>query len=160
MQKAQVLKAIIEQLEKDLETQVQAAKDAHDAATHAESVAQTKWDTFGLESSYLAQGQQKRVEEISQTLAYFKQLSKLPPGQSQFIQSNCLVLLEDDERQLYFYLAAKGGGVKVKLAEQDIIVVTIQTPIGKKLLDKNEGDIVHIMLKGKETEFEVVEIYQ
>ena len=42
---------------------------------HRESVAETKWDTFGLENSYLAHGQSVRVAECETDLAYFRKFS-------------------------------------------------------------------------------------
>lgn len=156
MQKHHVLQAIIVQLQNDLKIQTKAAQDAADAATHPESSAETKWDTFGLESSYLAQGQQKRVAEITEALAYFENLAKAPPSEPQFIEPNCLITLKNDEQQLFFFVAALGGGVKVQLEGHFIVVITTQTPIGVKLLGKEIDDVVQVPHKGVTSEYEIV----
>ncbi|WP_236860664.1 hypothetical protein [Candidatus Reidiella endopervernicosa] len=51
-----------------------AAMDAYNTATDDENVAENKYDTLGLEASYLAQGQAQRVAECEADLAVFRQL--------------------------------------------------------------------------------------
>ena len=66
MSKDALIAAVLVRLEEDLKVAQDAARAARDAATHEESVAENKYDTFGLESAYLAEGQAKRVREIEQ----------------------------------------------------------------------------------------------
>jgi len=56
MPKAQILKLIIQQLSHDLAVQFGAAKTAHEASIHEENIPDNKYDTLGLEASYVAQG--------------------------------------------------------------------------------------------------------
>lgn len=158
MQVEQVLEAIVQKLEQDLQTQIKAAQDAHDAATHSESVAETKWDTFGLESSYLAQGQQKRVEETAATLQAFREITPSKTDEREFIELNTLVSVENEGLCLHFFVAVTGGGVKVTVDGKMVTVITPKTPIGQKLLNKEAGDWVEIPSKGVITEYEIVQI--
>ena len=63
MDKTKAHDAITLALLQRFETAKWAAKQAHDAAINEESVAENKYDTFGLEASYLAHGQSQRVLE-------------------------------------------------------------------------------------------------
>jgi hypothetical protein len=154
-----VVKAIIARLKQNLAVQIQAAKDAHLAATHSESIAETKYDTFGLESSYLAQGQQKRVAEVTQALHYFQQLNVTDGPMIELITCPCFIsLVSEYEEQRFFMLAQLGGGLKVTVGDIDISVITPGSPVGRFLLDKMTGDEVNLPIKGKPVVFEVVEI--
>ena len=154
----QVVKRIISALEDNLQVVIQAAKDAHFAATHSESIAETKYDTFGLESSYLAQGQQKRVDEVNQSLAYFLQIAKTRRQCVQTIEPPCLVSLENEKLQRHFFVAPFAGGLTVEIEQTPITVVTRASPVGQSLLGKMLDDEVSITFKGKVVDFEVVRI--
>lgn len=164
IQYQQAVDAIIAALEKNLEVVIQAAKDAHFAATHAESVAETKYDTFGLESSYLAQGQQKRVDEVNQALAYFLQV---PTDNRQIldeVEPPCVVVIENEYFTRQFFVAPFAGGLTVILDKherdtQELIVVTPASPVGQSLLAKMLDDEVSVMIKGRAYDFDIVDIY-
>jgi transcription elongation GreA/GreB family factor len=155
-----IIEAIIAQLEVDLVTQTRAAKDAHEAATHSESKAESKYDTFGLESAYLAQGQQSRVEQIEKDLRYFHYLDPDKQKPSLVIgEMSCITLVaEEDEQQLMFFLADQSGGLKVKLANVPITVITPESPLGAILVDKMVDDSVNIMIKGVNKTFEIIKL--
>ena len=156
-----VITAIIVALEENLNVVIKAAKDAHFAATHSESVAETKYDTFGLESSYLAQGQQKRVEEVSEALAYFTTVAanfSSNPNDCQKVELLNLVSLANEVTQRHFFVAPHSGGLTIEVDGQSVIVVTPQTPMGKKLLGQMVDDEVEILVKGQSQLFELVDI--
>jgi len=69
-----ILKAIIAQLQADLLVLEQAVALARDTATHADCLGASKYETMGLEASYLAQGQGVRLLEVERSLAYFTAL--------------------------------------------------------------------------------------
>ena len=56
---------LIKQINDELEVIKKSAEIAHDDATHEESRAENKYDTRGLESSYLAGAQMERVRILS-----------------------------------------------------------------------------------------------
>ncbi len=75
MKKELLLNRIITILTEDLKILTAAAKTAHAAATHEECVPDNKYDTTGLEASYVAQGQANRAQEIRQTLELYRALN-------------------------------------------------------------------------------------
>jgi hypothetical protein len=75
MNKHSVHQLILDKLRIDLDIAERAAQTAYETATHEENIAENKYDTLGLEASYLAAGQAKRVEEIRQSLALCQNLT-------------------------------------------------------------------------------------
>src|SRR5690606_19098632 len=61
MNKHAVIEAVLAELMNQLELVRGASREAAEYATHEESRADSKWDTQGLEASYLAAGQGAQV---------------------------------------------------------------------------------------------------
>ncbi|HBM66331.1 MAG TPA: transcription elongation factor GreAB, partial [Pseudomonas sp.] len=74
MDKPHLLALIVATLEHDLDVLTRAAQTAYEAATAEENIAENKYDTLGLEASYLATGQARRSAEIRQALVIYQQL--------------------------------------------------------------------------------------
>lgn len=141
MNKPALLQAIIERLAIDLEVAQRAAQTAYETATHEENVAENKYDTLGLEASYLATGQARRMEEIRHGLAKFRalQLRGLQAG----IELGALVALESESgvRQ-WFFLGPDAAGLKLEFEGCPVMVITPRSPLGQSLLGKEVDDEV------------------
>ena len=61
MNKAEIIQHIITRLSHDLDVLFNAARRAHEAATHEENIPDNKYETLALEASYVAQGQANEV---------------------------------------------------------------------------------------------------
>ncbi|MGO2356525.1 MAG: hypothetical protein ACTH58_17545 [Marinomonas foliarum] len=94
MDKKKVYQAITDALLQRFETAKWAAKQAHDAETNEESVAENKYDTFGLEASYLAHGQSKRVLECEKDWLFFNKKTFDIFNENDAIELWCLVALK------------------------------------------------------------------
>ena len=159
MNKHSVHALILDKLQADLDIAQRAAQTAYETATHEENIAENKYDTLGLEASYLAAGQAKRVEEIRQALALCQNMALRPYDESTGIQVGTLLGLEDEQgRQQWLFLAPDGAGLKVQLVGQPITVITPRSPLGKSLLGKFEGDEVDISVAGARQHFTVTEV--
>jgi len=159
MNKQQVLQRIIEKLDVDLDIAIRAAQTAYETATHEENIAENKYDTLGLEASYLAAGQAKRVEEIRQSLSLCQNLALRPYDEQRGIEVGALLGLEDEKgREQWLFLAPDAAGLKVDLVGQLITVITPRSPLGKSLLGKFEGDEVEITVAGARQQFAVTEV--
>ena len=158
MNKHSVHALILDKLQADLDIAQRAAQTAYETATHEENIAENKYDTLGLEASYLAAGQAKRVEEIRQALALCQNMALRPYDESTGIQVGTLLGLEDEQgRQQWLFLAPDGAGLKVQLVGQPITVITPRSPLGHSLLGKFEGDEVEILVAGARQHFTVTE---
>ena len=100
MNKDNLLSEIIRRLEADHVLLLQAAKKAHEAATHEENIPDNKYATLGLEASYIAQGQANRAQEIQQALKTFRELNVQTFVESSPIRLTALVELEDEDHWL------------------------------------------------------------
>jgi len=159
MNKQTVLHAIIDTLKVDLGVAQRAAQTAYETATHEENIAENKYDTLGLEASYLAAGQARRVEEIRQSLLLYQKLSLAPFDEQRGIQTGDLVTLQTAtgaEQQLF--LGPDAAGLKIHLENTIITVITARAPLGQSLLGKFEGDELQITVNGSKQSFEVTQI--
>ncbi|MFJ4144611.1 GreA/GreB family elongation factor [Pseudomonas sp. NPDC089734] len=159
MNKADILQRVIDRLNIDLDIARRAAQTAYEAATHEENIAENKYDTLGLEASYLAAGQARRVEEIRQALASCQNWTLKPFDESRGIQTGDLVVLEADNGQSqYLFIAPDAAGLKVHANDTPITVITPRAPLGQNLLGKAEGDLVEITINGARQSFEVTRV--
>lgn len=158
MDKPDILTLIIARLESDLDIVQRAAQTAYEAATHEENVAENKYDTLGLEASYLATGQARRVEEIRQSLALYRKWPVKPFDESRGIQTGDLIILEsEDGLARYFFLGPDAAGLKIDADGKPVTVITTRAPLGQSLLGKSEGDAVEIVVSGARQSFEIVQ---
>ena len=139
MNKTALLRAIIAELEADLRRQQAANKQASAGATDGEARAETKWDTCGLESSYLARGHAMQFKALAVALEELKTFM-IPVFDGLPIGVGALVEAELDKEKLLFFLLPCAGGTEIHLDGRDVAVVTVTSPVGAALLDKKKGD--------------------
>lgn len=145
MAKTQLLELITATLARNFDIAQRAARTAYETATHEENVAENKYDTLGLEASYLATGQARRTEEIRQALLKYQGLIPRDYDAAVGIQVGALIDLENTrgERQQVF-LGPDAAGLTLDLDGQAVTVITPHAPLGMALLGKFEGDEVSI----------------
>jgi len=115
MNKTAVHLLMLEKLAIDLDVLQRAAQTAYEAATHAENIAENKYDTLGLEASYLATGQARRVEEIRQALKNCRAMPLAPYDAASGIQIGALIQLEADNGSAqWLFLAPDAAGLKLE----------------------------------------------
>jgi len=154
--KEDILALIIKQLESDITISAQAVEMARDTATHKDCLGSSKYETMGLEASYLAQGQGTRLLELERSLAYFKQLTL--QASTSIELGAYITLIDEDDRQTFLWMAADAGGLKINYRQQTITIITPKSPLGKAMLGKTMGDDFSLKIMGKEKYFEVLSI--
>lgn len=149
MNKNAVYLLMLEKLEVDLDVLQRAAQTAYEAATHEENVAENKYDTLGLEASYLATGQARRVEEIRQALKHCQAMNLAPCNAAHGIQIGALVNLQaENGSEQWLFLAPDAAGLKLNHDGHTITVITPRSPLGAALLGKQQDDEVWINVGG------------
>jgi len=144
MDKDTLLEKIITSLTADLELLTEAAKTAHAAATHEECLPDNKYDTTGLEASYIAQGHANRAQEIHQALKHYQKLALRPFDTTTPIRLTAVVTIEaEDGRCRKVFLGPDAGGLKLTVDEAEYVVITPESPLGQALLGKVCGDEIH-----------------
>ena len=138
MDKRKILKAILAELEEDLRRQLAAQESAASGATHAEAKAETKWDTCGLEQSYLARGHAQQFEALAKQVEELRAFCP-PDFSGKPIGTGALVETEMDGEKMQFFLLNSGGGVILRFDGLEITVITPESPVGTALLNKEQG---------------------
>jgi transcription elongation GreA/GreB family factor len=154
-----IRQAILTQLSTDHQNAVLAANTAHAAATNEESKAENKYDTRGVEASYLAEGQSRRVAELETSIAAYEGLLLSEFDESTKIRLTALVTLVDSEgNNRCLFVGPDGGGLVLALSIGECIVVTPMAPLGKALIGKYVGDEVAVNAADKITTYEILSI--
>lgn len=157
--KKALIAKIIEKLEEERTALAQAAISTYEAATHEESEAEDQYDTRGLEASYLAGAQAKRVIDLEQFITYCKFLEVKAYGEEDPINAGALVELDQDGKISWVFLLPKGGGMSLEFDGHTIQIVTPKSPLGDAIVGRHAGDLA-LVDTGKETrEYEIVSVH-
>jgi len=162
MNKKEIHQAITEALLTRFKTAEFAALQAHQAATSKESIAENKYDTFGLEASYLAHGQSQRVLDCEKDWLLFDKKNPQIHSGDEVISLWSAVELEPINSPLstpkYFFVAPCAGGLTVEVTGKLIYLVTIFSPVGKALIGKATDDEVYLSQNGSQVAYEITSV--
>lgn len=149
MNKRALIQKIVAKLTDELEVYFRAANASRAEATHEQSKAESKYDTRGLEASYLARGQSRQMAELEAAIEEFDRLEAREFAAADGIEIGALVELEaDGERTLYF-IGPRAGGTEIEFEKKEIVVITPQSPLGSQLMEKKPGDKFKLNLGGR-----------
>jgi transcription elongation GreA/GreB family factor len=140
MNKRAIIKKITEKLVAELEVYFRAAQFSRAEATHESNKAENKYDTRGLEASYLARGQSKQAAELEAAIAEFEKLGVKKFADGDAIAVGALVALEHGGESSIYFLGPRAGGTEVLHDRKEILVITPQSPLGEQLMGKKSGD--------------------
>lgn len=157
--KNNLLEQIMQQLENDRIALLEATKATLEAATHEESKPENEYDTRGLEASYLAGAQSKRVGEIEEALMACRQLKLKDFAQDEAIASTAIIEIGMENKTNWVFLLPKGGGLTLTFEGRKIQVVTGSSPLGEALIGLKVGDIATVDVGRKSREVEVLSVY-
>ena len=145
--KQRLLDEIISALEALYQDAFDAAMRAYDTATNEESEAENKYDTLGLEASYLAQGQSKRVTECEADLNTFKKFKINESDSQNSIGIGSVINMQDElDKELNIFLGPAAGGLNIQLDDTNITLITPSSPLGKILIGHSVDDEVELKL--------------
>ena len=159
MNKYRLVQVIIEKLERDQALLVEAARTAHRAATDPQNIPDNKYETLALESSYLAQGQANRAQDLLSALDSYRQLVvRQFKDTDQVYLTALLRIVSDAGVHRLLFLGPKAGGLKVHFDGCDVVVITPESPLGRDLLGKQVGDYISVESPGGTLVFEILNI--
>lgn len=148
----------MEQLAAEMEGYARSARAAHAEATDEQSKAENKYDTRGLEASYLARGQSRQVAETAEALEQFAALPLREFGPEDPIELGALVELETKTGKTCYFLGPRAGGMEIMQGRREILVITPQSPLGQQLVGKKQGDRWETPLARKRETFLVASV--
>lgn len=147
--KQKLVSLIIDLLSREVENLSNAAKTAHADATNGESKAENKYDTRGLEASYLAGAQAKMASESMQNLACYKNMEIKEFTNDAKISLTALIELEsEDVTSGFYFLGPKSGGMEINYEGIKVLLITPSSPMGGRLIGREVGDFIE-MSSGK-----------
>lgn len=149
---------ILAHLEAELVSLRQAVDSAEEAATHEEAKPENKYDTRGLEASYLAGAQKERVAELMSAIARMKNFPVRDFGDDDAIAASAVVEYEFEGQRLTCFLTVVGAGYELLLDGQPILAITTQSPLGKALLGKRVGDLATVRTGPSEREYSITKV--
>lgn len=149
--KRALLDRIIARLQSELDMLTQAALSTHAEATDEENKAEDKYDTRGLEASYLAIGQSKAAEEAAQAVAQFTALPARDFGPTEPVSLGALIVLETNGRPSHYFIGPRSGGTEIEHEGLTVLVITPQSPLGRQLMGRTQGASLSVDLGGKRT---------
>lgn len=158
MDKRQLLDKIREKLESERLVLIDAAKATYEAATHEESRPENEYDTRGLEASYLAGAQAKRVADIEEMITICRTLDVKQFGPASPIASSALVHVEYNNKKSYVFLMPKGGGISIEHEGKMIQVIAPNSPLGMALINHKTGDIAAVETADDIKEYEILSV--
>jgi len=158
MNKRALIQKIVAQLTSELGIYFRAALNSRAEATHEQSKADNKYDTRGLEASYLARGQSKQAAELEAAIAEFEKLEarKFAPGDG--IGIGALVELKSDGETAFYFIGPRAGGTEVVQDKKEVLVITPQSPLGAQLMEKRQGDRPQLLLAGRKQPAHIVSV--
>ena len=156
--KAALVRQIIAQLDAELEGYARSARTAHAEATHEQSKAENKYDTRGLEASYLAHGQSRLVAATQQARQEFAALALRDFSPHDPVELGALVEIEGSGGRSVYFIGPRAGGTEVVLAKREVLVITPESPLGQELLGKKQGDCWQLALGGARGKYRVLSV--
>lgn len=159
MKKQKLIAAILEKLRDDLALYHKAADFARAEATHEQSKAENKYDTRGLEASYLARGQSRQAAEIVLAIEKFEKLPARDFASTDPVDTGALVELKNGKETNAYFLGPRAGGTEVVFEKREVLVITPESPLGSQLMGKRVGDKCILELAGQKQQFRVSQIW-
>lgn len=158
MNKEKLVKKIVAHLVAELEVYFKVAHASRAEATHEQSKAENKYDTRGLEASYLARGQSKQAAEIERSIQEFEALAVRKFGKEDGIDVGALVELEGKRETNFYFIGPRAGGTEVTHEKKEVLVITPQSPLGQQLMGRKAGERLKIEIAGAREEYRVVSV--
>jgi transcription elongation GreA/GreB family factor len=158
MNKRAIIKKIIARLTDELEIYFRAAQFSRAEATHESNKPENKYDTRGLEASYLARGQSKQAAEIEAAIAEFEKLGAKKFAAGDAIAVGALVELEHGGEKSIYFFGPRAGGTEILHDQKEILVITPQSPLGEQLFGKKSGDALELILGGTKQSARILKV--
>lgn len=140
MDKRALIQKIVARLDEEVARYAGAARASAADAADEQNRAENKYDTRGLEASYLAAGQGRQALETVQAREAFAALVARGFAPGEPVAPGALIETRDAEETRWYFLGPCAGGTEIEHDGCEILVITGQSPLGRQLLGKRAGD--------------------
>jgi transcription elongation GreA/GreB family factor len=159
VKKAKLVQAVIAKLREDLALYHKAALAARAEATDEQSKAENKYDTRGLEASYLARGQSKQASEIEQAILQFEKLTLRDFASSDPIEMGAVVELQSGREKNRYFIGPRAGGTEIEFEKKEILVITLESPLGAQLAGQKQGQECRLEIGGHKQNYTISAVW-
>jgi hypothetical protein len=139
MDKRLIVEKIREELRAQFERVKRAADTAREDATDEESRARSKYETQGLEASYLAAGQAGRAEDLALAMETLSAEPFRAYGENDFIDEGALVEVDLGGEHEWFLLTPCSGGLTLRVEGKEVTLLGPGAPLREELLGLEKG---------------------
>ncbi len=137
--KKMIIELICEKLGNQLERLRHAAMESQLAATDRDSKAESKYDTRNLEASYLAAGQARQVEELSEAVQLFERYQPADFSATGSVGPGALVEIKCKGESMWFFLVPAAGGLEVNDGERVVTLLSPDSHLYQQLIEATLG---------------------
>jgi transcription elongation GreA/GreB family factor len=158
--KMKLIEQLLRRLEAELGALEASTAAANEAATHPDAKAENKYDTRGLEASYLAGAQKERLAELQGIIESLRASPVRIFGDDDPIGAGALVELDQAGTRSLCFLVRAGAGFELDGdGGRKALTVTINSPLGKALLGKRCGEFATIRTAAGEKDYEILTVW-
>lgn len=159
MNKPALLSEIVARLTAEVAQYRQAALATHADATDEQNKAEDKYDTRGLEASYLALGQSRQADEAAQAKQAYEALVARDFAVGDAISLGAFVTLEARGGRLsHYFVGPRAGGMELTVNRKLVMVITPQSPLGRQLLGRHQGSTLQLEIGGKKNDYRIASV--
>jgi transcription elongation GreA/GreB family factor len=144
LNKRALVDGIIAVLGASLEHYEHSARAAHAGATDEQNKPEGKYDTRGLEASYLARGQAQQALDMIQAKQRYETMVLREFGAGEAIEAGAIVELEREGEKTIYFVGAYAGGTEVMCEGREVMVITPVSPLGREMVGKKRGSVVTV----------------
>ncbi len=142
MDKQQVLKILLAQLEENKQSSLKNYETYRQASVDAPGAMESHSDTSRVEFGNLADNIAREIENTDKLI---KTLQQINNEKNNEIKLGSLVCVEENKRTSCFFIVPEGaGGLKIENSNTPIQTVSIDSLIGKQLLAKRVGEEIEL----------------
>ena len=142
--KNKIIERLIAKIKADIEKQKKSYKAAKHASIDSPGRMQSRYDTMGVESAWVADGLAKALDEKK---SYVARLETFPFNESSDrICLGSIVGISSNESPAleYFFILPVASGYELQENDLKITTLTPETPLGKILIGKEVGEEIEI----------------
>jgi transcription elongation GreA/GreB family factor len=158
LNKHTIVEKIIAALAAELDRYARSARSAHAEATDEQSKAENKYDTRGLEASYLARGQSRQAAEVAQAIEQYESLPLRQFAAEEPVDIGAIVELERHGERTVYFVGPRAGGVEIDYEGRAVLVITPHSPMGQQLVGHRQGARLHITIGGSRDSYRVMAV--
>jgi hypothetical protein len=129
--KQEIIDKLLFKLSSDKAGSTEALSSTKSLASSKEFIAESKWDTRGIEAGYLAGAQERRIKELDIEISELELLKK----SLRVIDDVEIGALVWTDAKNYF-ITSSTGGVEIETSVGIFKVITRKSPLFKKIFDE------------------------